>query len=83
MIYSDLYKYLSNTFENRLPNGTLFPEVIQNNIMLMGFLMEHVSSGQYDVERGIYNLKNGKEKFNPFYLADMLPNDELKLDFLT
>jgi len=84
-IYNGYYKHLSNTFENRLPNGTLSKEIIQNNVMLMGFLMEYASSGMYDVERGIYNLKsdNNCDILGPFYVADMLPNDDLKLDFLS
>ncbi len=82
-IYSNYYKYLSNTFENRIANGTLSPTIIQNNIMLMGFLMEYVASGKYDVERGIYRLKKDEIYLDPFYLADMLPIDEFKLDFLT
>lgn len=81
-IYSGAYKYLSDTFENRIPNGTLSPTIIQNNIMLMGFLMEYISNGKYDVERGIYNLKSGGN-IDPFYIADMLPGDEFKFDFLT
>lgn len=84
-IYSNFYINLSSTFENRLPNGTLEKTIIQNNIMLMGFLMEYVSKGKYDVERGKYNLRQmDKHKTeDPFYLVDMLPNDEYKLDFLT
>lgn len=85
-IYNSYYNYLSNTFENRLPNGTLSPEIIQNNIMLMGFLMQYVANGKYDVERGIYNIRkmdNNPNIENPLKVADMLPNDNLKLDFLT
>lgn len=81
-IYNNFYPLLSSTFENRVSNGTLNINIIQNSIMLMGFLMEYVSNRKYDLEHGIYNLKN--EIINdPFYVADMLPNDEYKLDFLT
>lgn len=85
-IYFMYYDYLSSSFENRLPNATLSLSIIQNNVMLMGYLMEHVANGKYDVEKGIYNLKNMNDIYgiaDPFYLADMLPNDEAKLDFLT
>ena len=80
-IYEGYYEFLSNTFENRIANGTLSPTIIQNDIMLIGFLMEYVAYGKYDVEKGIYRLKNNKT--DPLYLADMLPTDEYKLDFLT
>ena len=81
-IYNDYFKYLSSSFENRLPNGTLSETIIQNNIMLIGYLMEYVATNNYDTEKGIYNLKNDIAP-DEFYLADMLPNDEAKLDFLT
>lgn len=84
-IYNNFYINLSSTFENRLPNGTLEKTIIQNNIMLMGYLMEYVAKGKYDLEQGKYNLrKMDKCKIeDPFYVADMLPNDDFKLDFLT
>lgn len=76
-----------DTFENRIPNGTLEPKIIQNNIMLMGYLMEYVAGGKYDYERGLslINISDYHEidDERAFYVADMLPSDELKLDFLT
>lgn len=81
-IYNDYFDYLSNTFENRIPNGTLSPVIIQNNIMLLGFLMQYVVEEKYDVERGRYNIVNNVIQ-DVLYVADMLPNDKLKLDFLS
>ena len=76
-----------NTIEIRVPNGTLSKEIIQNNIMLTGYLLKFAASGQYDYEKAIYNLKI-KDRNEPiidmdaaFYVADFLP-DEYKLDFL-
>ena len=82
-IYNNYYVNLSSTFENRLPNGTLEETIIQNNVMLMGYLMEYVSKGKYDVEKGKYNLKKMNKIEDPFYVADMLPKDDFKFDFLT
>lgn len=77
----------SKTFENRLPNGTLSPEIMQNNIMLMGFLLEYIAFNDYDYEKGFRNIlcNNISAEINDdlaFYVADFLPNDDLKLDFL-
>ena len=88
--FYNLYSCLdsrSTTFENRLPNGTLSPEIMQNNIMLMGFLLEYIAFNDYDYEKGFRNIlcNNISAEINDdlaFYVADFLPNDDIKLDFL-
>lgn len=91
--FSRLYLHLEdsrtiNTIENRLPNGSLEPIIIQNNIMLMGMLMMHAVSGNYDYEKGLYNIKSFDRNISEidddkaFYVADMLPTINHKLDFL-
>lgn len=80
-----------NTFENRIPNGTLEAAVIINNIMVTSGLMEYAVNGNYDYERSLSEFaKNGPvnrdnnrlDLDRAFYVADFLPNNECKLDFL-
>jgi len=91
--FSRLYLYqegqeVPNTIEIRIPNGTLKKEIIQNNVRITGKLLDCATKGNYDWERGLYNITNDNIYNNSInlddalYVTSLLDNDLDKLLFL-